>query len=296
MRRFSGLSLVVCLAGSGWAAQPRELEPRPPDHRQPGSLFPRRPPRPAVLDRSRPPPPEYAYWYWLEELEARRQGKPDPWFLRGRRKTEGRLPQPGVALGGKYQEFPYPYPEAPGPRETMRLRGAAIPPARLSLDPGFATGEADYDFDPYDERSDYEELTHGRRPSPGARGRGSPPSRLDRPRTPAEMRELGDRLFERPPSPGHGSCISCHRHPEDLRHAFDRYPAYDGHTHRLIGLEERINLCRLVHQDCRALEPGGEPMVALLMKVRGFARPPEGESREEAADRRVEAPEEADDR
>lgn len=271
------LALAALTLGGGLLARtPRDLAPRPPDQRTPDPLFPPRVERPAHLDFPRVPPPDYAYYYREKELEAYRQGKRDPWEIRAKRKTEGWHPQPGVALGDDVNRwFGEAWPERRGPRDLQSRRDGSWPKARISPEDGFLTGDKDYHFHPDDPRSDtaHHQRAH-RRQHEGDPSRPTPASRIDDSPAPPgaskrDLLRLGRKLFEDKPALRHPhACASCHGEPSQLREAFLRYPAYDGPLNRVIGLEDRINICRTVHQSCTPWRPSGRQMVAMLLLLR----------------------------
>lgn len=65
------------------------------------------------------------------------------------------------------------------------------------------------------------------------------------------------------------SCARCHNDARvAMRGAATRYPRHDIAKGRLIGLEERINICRVDHMRAPALERGTDELLALTIYVR----------------------------
>lgn len=273
MRSSALAVLLLSLPGWSLAGTPRDLEPLPKDLHYPNRLHPLTPRPHPLLDCPKPPPPEYAYWYWLEEKAAAAAGKPDPWHVTGKRRASGApIPQPGVALGRAYEGFPEPWPEGPAPREIRRRRAAGWPPARLALEDGFATGDRDYHFHPDDPRSETALLQDQPcAPHRETRAHECKPTRVEPVRgEAAALAAQGRGLFEGVPRHGRCSCASCHTGMQRLTDAPGRYPKYEGMVNRVIGLEERINLCRTVYQGSAPFAPGGEQAIALLLYLKSL--------------------------
>lgn len=287
--------LVASTATVVLAVPPRDLEPRAPyvqnqhplDYvERPGAPLEYRPGRPRLDQEPRPPPPEHAYWYWLKEREAWEEGLPDPWFLEGTRRSGGLMPQPGVALGEAWKLTNPRHPERAAPRDIARSRSTRFPPARLSPDPGFRTDDPSYHFLPWDRRSDLSRMQGKDRPRSACEGLApwqtleadeapAPPAapRTRRDAGPgdegaARMRRLGRSLFEKPQGTCGQSCLSCHTGPGSLRGIFPRYPGYDGTVNRVIGLDERVNLCRSRHQGRPGLPAESPSLLALVLHLR----------------------------
>lgn len=143
MRLNPGLGAAIGLTAvvAALAAPPPDLAPRGTTETPPRwSLRHRRWPRldyvkghPRLPDHPRPPPPEYAFWYWALERQARERGDPDPWIVRQRRLDGYPHPQPGVALGEALDNGRDP--ERPAPDAVRRLRGKRSEGAALAADP-----------------------------------------------------------------------------------------------------------------------------------------------------------------
>ena len=64
------------------------------------------------------------------------------------------------------------------------------------------------------------------------------------------------------------SCADCHREaPVSMKGVAARYPAYDARAGRVINLEQRINGCRLDHQQAAALAYESRELLALTAYV-----------------------------
>lgn len=295
------LPLALWASGRSGASPPRDLEPNSFFSRGNSTRLTHgdrewrrleyRKGQPTVIEDPRPPPPEYAYWYWLKEKEAMERGLPDPWYVQGRRRNGERVPQPGTPLGEAWRPSGIPYPERGAPREIRRARSSGAQSARLSPDAGFRGDDPSYHYESWDPRSDVSRITRDTAPLPGQDPcgqqapwttmdeifpecdlRGEPVRRQPRPRLtdpdPEAMRARGERLFRRRPNECVLSCGGCHHGPDALQGAFPRYPTYEPVLHRVIGLEERINLCRTRHQERPPLEARSDQMMALLVYLR----------------------------
>jgi sulfur-oxidizing protein SoxA len=78
--------------------------------------------------------------------------------------------------------------------------------------------------------------------------------------------ERGDALFEAAPDRGAVACAGCHSR-QSLRGAATRYPQWDSRSSRVIDLEDRINACRVRHQNAAPLPRGTDDLLALTASV-----------------------------
>ena len=79
--------------------------------------------------------------------------------------------------------------------------------------------------------------------------------------------ERGARLWSRPDGAAGRSCRSCHGAATALSGAAATYPKVDGITGRLINLEQRINACRVRHQETDPYALESEPLLSLSSYV-----------------------------
>lgn len=294
------MALIWLLMGSAVASPPPDLEPNSffsrgnPGHPNPGDLDWRRleyrRERPRLVDDPRPPPPDYAYWYWKAEEEAYRKGLPDPWYYQGKRRNGEPVPQPGVALGDAWRPSGIPDPERSAPRPIRQARESRRLAARVSPDPGFRGGDPDYHYQPSEPASDIGRLSEGpasladRGPCgfqppwrtmdeifPECRDSHSPPAakaEVPPARDLTAMMARGEKLFRARPAGCVTSCLGCHHGPDGLQGAFPRYPTYNADVHRVVGLEERVNLCRTRFQASPSWEPDSQDLLAILVFLR----------------------------
>lgn len=271
------LLLFLCLL-AGWpslvlSGSPRELELRPGSmRRDPQLRFPDRGPpqrnefpgRPRLGEVPKPPPPQVAYWYWRDEQEAYRRGFEDPWRFEHRDRLGARIPQAGVALGRKYESLNSAVPNERAPLWIHRRRlgdrrnePGIIGPKIESQDPagkvGLGTpGECE-----------------GAWPEGSFRARGSVSDKGPKIGNQAEvLLEYGKKLLRTKPDGCHQSCISCHAQCCRLEDVFFRYPTYHGAVNRVIGLEERVNLCRSKYQERAPWKADSVQLAAVLTALR----------------------------
>lgn len=76
----------------------------------------------------------------------------------------------------------------------------------------------------------------------------------------------GEELWSEAPGTG-PSCADCHGAPEEMAGVAARYPAWDETLDQAVDLEQRINLCRVRHQNSEALGRETSPLLALAALV-----------------------------
>jgi L-cysteine S-thiosulfotransferase len=78
----------------------------------------------------------------------------------------------------------------------------------------------------------------------------------------------GEALWRQPQGPAGKACETCHAGaPASLRGVAARYPAFDSLEQRPVDLAQRINLCRVRHQQTTPLAAEGQPLLALTAYV-----------------------------
>ena len=77
----------------------------------------------------------------------------------------------------------------------------------------------------------------------------------------------GAAMWSAPAGAAGRSCADCHGEPASLRGAAPRYPAIDSRTRTAIGLEQRINACRVEHQRAPALAWESSELLSLTALV-----------------------------
>lgn len=75
--------------------------------------------------------------------------------------------------------------------------------------------------------------------------------------------QASDRLGKAPPK----SCADCHGEVQTMRGVSARYPAFDDSSARPVDIEQRINLCRVRHQDESPFADESRELLALSALV-----------------------------
>lgn len=79
--------------------------------------------------------------------------------------------------------------------------------------------------------------------------------------------EQGQRLWSAAAGSA-GSCLGCHGEAaQSMRGVAARYPAFDRHERRVINLEQRVNACRVKHQNLEPLAYESQELLALTAYV-----------------------------
>jgi sulfur-oxidizing protein SoxA len=94
----------------------------------------------------------------------------------------------------------------------------------------------------------------------------------------------GASMWERPAGANQRSCMSCHGDAAtSMRGVAARYPAFDAKLKRPIDLSERIDRCRVEHQQAPALARESQEQLGLLgfiaLQSRGMPIAPPGDAR-----------------
>jgi sulfur-oxidizing protein SoxA len=98
----------------------------------------------------------------------------------------------------------------------------------------------------------------------------------------------GQTIWDKPAGASARACSSCHgQAAESMRGAAARYPAFDTKLNRAIDLRQRINLCRVEHQQATALATESQEQLSLesfiAMQSRGLPIAPPADDRLKAA-------------
>jgi L-cysteine S-thiosulfotransferase len=72
----------------------------------------------------------------------------------------------------------------------------------------------------------------------------------------------GEALWKRPAGAGGKACISCHA-ASNMRGVAARYPAFDDTLKRPITLSQRVNQCRIKHQQADPFRPESQELLSL---------------------------------
>ncbi|WP_169517123.1 sulfur oxidation c-type cytochrome SoxA [Azohydromonas australica] len=78
--------------------------------------------------------------------------------------------------------------------------------------------------------------------------------------------EQGQRLWSVAESNGK-SCVGCHGPVQAMRGVAARYPAYDAVRQRVINLEQRINACRVKHQQATPFAYESQELLAIAALI-----------------------------
>ena len=94
----------------------------------------------------------------------------------------------------------------------------------------------------------------------------------------------GDALWQKPAGQSNKACISCHGPAElSMKGVAVRYPAFDDVLKRPIGLSQRINQCRVKHQQASSLRAESPDLLSLesyvAMQSRGLPIAPPADPR-----------------
>lgn len=85
--------------------------------------------------------------------------------------------------------------------------------------------------------------------------------------------DRGRALWAEPDGAADLACAGCHAADDDaIRSAAARYPVYDPESGRLQNLEQRVNTCRVRHQQATPLGWESEPLLALTAYLANLAR------------------------
>ncbi|MDR6663187.1 sulfur-oxidizing protein SoxA [Tardiphaga robiniae] len=95
----------------------------------------------------------------------------------------------------------------------------------------------------------------------------------------------GEALWTRKPAAGR-ACADCHGDASSMRGVAVRYPAFDDKLNRPVDLEQRVNLCRVDHQQLPPLADESRDLLALTALI---GRQSQGMPIETGADSRLQA-------
>ena len=78
----------------------------------------------------------------------------------------------------------------------------------------------------------------------------------------------GERLWREPPHAGAKACAACHGEAASgMKGVATRYPRIDPGAARLVNVADRVNICRVRHQQAEPLPLESEPLLALSAYV-----------------------------
>lgn len=94
----------------------------------------------------------------------------------------------------------------------------------------------------------------------------------------------GEALWQKPASQSHKACVTCHGPAErSMKGVAARYPSFDDVLKRPIGLNQRINQCRVQHQQATPLRAESADLLALesyvALQSRGLPMSPPNDPR-----------------
>ena len=94
----------------------------------------------------------------------------------------------------------------------------------------------------------------------------------------------GEALWQRKAGRSNQSCAGCHGDATvSMRGVAARFPAFDPHTNAAIGLGQRINQCRVRHQQAEPLAPESEELLSVesyvAVQSRGMPQAPPSDAR-----------------
>jgi len=94
----------------------------------------------------------------------------------------------------------------------------------------------------------------------------------------------GEALWQKPAGQSHKACVTCHGPAErSMKGVAARYPSFDAVLERPIGLSQRINQCRVQHQQVTPLRAESADLLALesyvALQSRGLPMSPPNDPR-----------------